>query len=79
MGQLRRNAWSVRIFNERIRARREAGPRFRVHPHMLRHACGFSLAEQGIDTRLIQDYLEHKDTKNTVIYTETSRSDCSQK
>jgi type 1 fimbriae regulatory protein FimB len=28
-----------------------------AHPHMLRHACGFALADQGADTRLIQDYL----------------------
>jgi len=28
-----------------------------VHPHMLRHACGFALVDQGADTRLIQDYL----------------------
>jgi type 1 fimbriae regulatory protein FimB len=40
---------------------------------MLRHACGFYLAEQGADTRLIQDYLVHKDIKSTVIYTETSQ------
>ncbi len=46
---------------------------FIVHPHMLRHACGFFLAEEGTDTRLIQDYLGHKDIKNTVIYTETSQ------
>ena len=25
-----------------------------AHPHMLRHACGFALADQGADTRLIQ-------------------------
>jgi len=55
------------------RAGREAGLRFKVHPHMLRHACGFFLAEQGTDTRLIQDYWGHKDIKNTVIYTETSQ------
>jgi integrase len=55
------------------RAGREAGLKFRVHPHMLRHACGFFLAEAGTDTRLIQDYLGHKDIKNTVIYTETSQ------
>jgi len=30
-----------------------------VHPHMQRHACGFALADQGADTRLIQDYLGH--------------------
>ena len=39
----------------------------------MRHACGFYLADEGTDTRLIQDYLGHKDVKNTVIYTETSR------
>jgi type 1 fimbriae regulatory protein FimE len=55
------------------RAGREAGLKFRAHPHMLRHACGFFLAEAGTDTRLIQDYLGHKDIKNTVIYTETSQ------
>ena len=40
-----------------------------VHPHMLRHACGYALADKGIDTRLIQDYLGHKNIQNTVIYT----------
>jgi integrase len=55
------------------RAGKEAGLKFKVHPHQLRHACGFYLAEEGTDTRLIQDYLGHKDIKNTVIYTETSQ------
>lgn len=40
-----------------------------VHPHMLRHACGYTLADKGIDTRLIQGYLSHKNIQNTVIYT----------
>ena len=40
-----------------------------VHPHMLRHACGFYLANQGYDLRLIQDYLGHRDPKHTVRYT----------
>lgn len=31
-----------------------------AHPHMPRHACGFALADQGADTRLIQDYLDHR-------------------
>ncbi|HIF6628473.1 TPA: tyrosine-type DNA invertase [Serratia marcescens] len=39
------------------------------HPHMLRHACGFALANRGIDTRLIQDYLGHKNIRHTVRYT----------
>lgn len=40
-----------------------------IHPHMLRHACGFNLAELGNDTRLIQDYLGHKSIRHTVLYT----------
>jgi type 1 fimbriae regulatory protein FimB len=40
-----------------------------VHPHMLRHSCGFSLANRGYDLRLIQDYLGHRDPKHTVRYT----------
>lgn len=36
---------------------------------MLRHACGFYLANQGYDLRLIQDYLGHRDPKHTVYYT----------
>ena len=40
-----------------------------VHPHMLRHSRGFSLANRGYDLRLIQDYLGHRDPKHTVHYT----------
>lgn len=43
---------------------------FKVHPHMLRHACGFTLANNGHDTRAIQGYLGHRDIKHTVVYTE---------
>lgn len=42
------------------------------HPHMLRHACGFALADLGVDTRLIQDYLGHRNIRHTVIYTATN-------
>lgn len=45
---------------------------FRVHPHMLRHSCGYALANKGYDTRLIQDYLGHKNIRHTVIYTQTN-------
>lgn len=38
-------------------------------PHMLRHACGYELAERGADTRLIQDYLGHRNIRHTVRYT----------
>lgn len=43
-----------------------------VHPHMLRHACGYALADQGADTRLIQDYLGHRSIQHTVRYTATN-------
>ena len=44
----------------------------RVHPHMLRHACGFALANAGHDTRAIQSYLGHRNIQHTVRYTELS-------
>lgn len=40
-----------------------------AYPHMLRHSCGYALADRGIDTRLIQDYLGHRNIRHTVIYT----------
>ncbi len=53
---------------------REAGERarlgMRVFPHMLRHACGHALADRGLDTRRIQDFLGHQDIRHTVRYTE---------
>ena len=45
---------------------------FPVHPHMLRHACGFKLANDGQDTRAVQHYLGHKNIQHTVRYTELS-------
>jgi site-specific recombinase XerD len=45
---------------------------FPVHPHMLRHAAGFKLANQGVDTRSLQQYLGHKNIQHTVRYTELS-------
>lgn len=43
---------------------------FSVHPHMLRHACGFKLANEGHDTRSLQHYLGHKNIAHTVRYTD---------
>ncbi len=43
-----------------------------VHPHMLRHSCGFKLANDGQDTRSIQYYLGHKNIQNTMPYTQIS-------
>jgi len=47
-----------------------AGLGFAVHPHMLRHACGYYLANKGFDTRAIQAYLGHRNIQHTVRYTE---------
>lgn len=52
------------------RAGEEAGLGFPVHPHMLRHAAGYKLANDGHDTRSIQHYLGHKNIQHTVRYTE---------
>jgi len=43
-----------------------------AYPHMLRHGCGYALADLGRDTRLIQDYLGHRNIRHTVIYTATN-------
>ena len=55
---------------------REAGRAARldvqVHPHMLRHAAGYTLANEGVDTRLIQDFLGHADIRHTAHYTALS-------
>ena len=45
---------------------------FGVHAHMLRHACGYALANAGHDTRLIQDWLGHRAIQHTARYTELS-------
>jgi type 1 fimbriae regulatory protein FimB/type 1 fimbriae regulatory protein FimE len=52
------------------RAGKEAKFGFKAHPHMLRHACGFALANKGHDTRALQAYLGHRNIQHTVRYTE---------
>ena len=43
-----------------------------AHPHMLRHACGYALANQGENTTLIQTYMGHSTITSTQVYTETN-------
>jgi integrase len=50
------------------RAGDEAEIGFKVHPHMLRHACGYVLANKGIDTRTLQAYLGHRSINSTTRY-----------
>ena len=52
------------------RAGQEARIGFPIHPHMLRHATGFYLANNGVDTRTIQAYLGHRNIMHTVRYTQ---------
>ena len=54
------------------RAGVEAGLGLKANPHMLRHACGFKLANDGKDTRSLQAYLGHKNIQHTVKYTATN-------
>jgi integrase len=49
-----------------------AGLAFPIHVHMLRHACGYALANAGHDTRALQDWLGHRSIQHTVRYTELS-------
>jgi integrase len=51
------------------RAGAAAGFSFLIHSHMLRHACGYKLANDGQDTRAIQHYLGHRSIASTVRYT----------
>jgi type 1 fimbriae regulatory protein FimB/type 1 fimbriae regulatory protein FimE len=51
------------------RAGEAAGFAFLIHSHMLRHSCGYKLANDGQDTRAIQSYLGHRSIASTVRYT----------
>ena len=53
---------------ERAGAKTRLG--IKAHPHMLRHACGYALANKGRDTRALQSYLGHRNIQHTVRYTE---------
>lgn len=53
-----------------VRAGESAELGFPVHPHMLRHACGYKLANDGHDTRAIQLYMGHSNIQHTCRYTE---------
>jgi type 1 fimbriae regulatory protein FimB/type 1 fimbriae regulatory protein FimE len=58
----------ARMVERAATAARLAG--IKPHPHMLRHACGYALANNGHDTRALQAYLGHRNIQHTVRYTE---------
>jgi integrase len=56
----------------KLRLGKAAKMPFSLRPHMLRHACGYKLANDGHDTRALQHYLGHKNIQHTLRYTELS-------
>jgi integrase len=63
--------WSAAGFRIMLaRTGRAAGFPWLVHPHQLRHATGYALANKGVDTRTLQHYLGHRSIEHTVRYTE---------
>jgi integrase len=70
----RRTPFTTDAVNRLIkRIGERAGFSFKVHVHMLRHACGYALANEGHDTRAIQDWLGHRAIQHTTRYTELSQ------
>jgi len=65
-------AWTLMRSHARERAGSEAKFGLKAHPHMLRHACGYALANKGHDTRALQAYLGHRNFQHAVRYTELS-------
>ena len=60
----RRTVWAaIKQYGELARLQ------IKAHPHMLRHACGYELANQGADAKQIQDYLGHRNIQYTAEYT----------
>jgi integrase len=59
-------AWFLRMVQ---RTGEAAGLPFPVHPHMLRHATGYKLANDGADTRSLAHYLGHRNLQSTARYT----------
>jgi integrase len=65
----RRAAIGARFSRMIERAAIAADLGIKAHAHMLRHACGYKLANDGHDTRAIQAYLGHRNIQNTTRYT----------
>jgi Phage integrase family/ABC transporter substrate binding protein len=61
--------WMLPEARRRRRPNGRAGMPFTIFPHMLRHACGYALANAGHDTRALQAWLGHKNIQHTVRYT----------
>ena len=70
VGKLMEAAGRLGRPGHRDRAQGACNYGFPVHPHMLRHACGYKLANEGHDTWAIQHYMGHRNIQQTVRYTD---------
>jgi site-specific recombinase XerD len=50
-----------------------AGLELKARPHMLRHACGYAIANNDHDTRAIQGWLGHGSITSTAAYSRRCR------
>jgi site-specific recombinase XerD len=66
----RGSPFSVAGFQKLIARAGATGFKFQLHPHMLRHSCGYKLANDGVDTRSLHAYLGHRSIQHTVRYAE---------
>jgi integrase len=57
-------------FASQLKAAAERAGIPNVHPHALRHACGHALAVKGRETRLLGEWLGHRNLNNTALYTD---------
>jgi type 1 fimbriae regulatory protein FimB/type 1 fimbriae regulatory protein FimE len=72
----RRRPMTTSAFRKQLAAIGAAsGLPFSVHPHMLRHACGFELARSGHDRRAMREWLGHRNIKNTAVYAQLATRD----
>jgi type 1 fimbriae regulatory protein FimB len=65
----RQSQLTLQAINYVVQVAGEKAKLGRVWPHMLRHSCGYYLADRGTDLRTMQDYLGHRDPKHTAHYT----------
>jgi len=62
----------VRAGQQAIDEKGEPAFNFQVHFHMLRHACGYWLNEQGTEFRKIQEWMGHVNGRHTERYTKNA-------
>ena len=69
---MRRARWVLSVVVPAVNICLLVSEHFPISTHMLRHATGYKLANDGVDTRSLQDYLGHASIASTVRYTKLS-------